>query len=112
MSPKRSPQRVTAAVGAAIAASSPRTALAAVQACWREAVGEETARRAQPVSERDGTVTIACESSTWAHELDLMGEPILERLKAAIAKAPREDETPVVQKLRFTADAARYPELG
>jgi predicted nucleic acid-binding Zn ribbon protein len=35
------------------------------------------------VGEREGVVTIACESSLWAHELDLLQGDLLERLRAA-----------------------------
>lgn len=58
----------------------PETMLADAQRAWPEAVGAAVAERAKPVSERAGVLTVACESSVWAQELDLMGEAILERL--------------------------------
>lgn len=58
----------------------PETMLADAQRAWPEAVGAAVAERARPVSERAGVLTVACESSVWAQELDLMGEAILERL--------------------------------
>jgi predicted nucleic acid-binding Zn ribbon protein len=81
--------------------SAPETLLAAVQSCWREAVGQQVAAEAEPVSERDGLVTIACRSATWAQELDLLSDELLERLNEALS-GPR------VTTLRFTADAARH----
>jgi predicted nucleic acid-binding Zn ribbon protein len=61
----------------------PATALARVQAVWGEAAGEVIAAEAQPVSERDGTVTVACRSAVWAHELELMAPELVERVNRA-----------------------------
>jgi predicted nucleic acid-binding Zn ribbon protein len=83
------------------AQTAPETLLAAVQSCWRDAVGDQVSAEAEPVSERDGQVTIACRSATWAQELDLLSDELLERLNEALS-APR------VTALRFTADAARH----
>lgn len=58
----------------------PETMLADAQRAWPEAVGAAVAERARPVSEHAGVLTVACESSVWAQELDLMGEAILGRL--------------------------------
>jgi predicted nucleic acid-binding Zn ribbon protein len=55
---------------------------------------------ASPVSERDGVITVACHSATWAQELDLLGPQILERLNANLPRP--------VKALRFTADASRH----
>ena len=74
--------------------AAPATRLAAVQAAWPGVAGEGLAGAAQPVSERDGVVTVACESGVWAHELELLGPDLLERLNAAL-------EGPRVAKLRF-----------
>jgi predicted nucleic acid-binding Zn ribbon protein len=54
----------------------PATLLAAVQRVWRDAVGDAIAAEATPVGERDGVVTVACRSATWAQELDLLGGEI------------------------------------
>jgi predicted nucleic acid-binding Zn ribbon protein len=48
-------------------------------------VGEAIAREASPVSERDGVVTVACRSSTWAQELDLLSDQILGRIRTELA---------------------------
>jgi predicted nucleic acid-binding Zn ribbon protein len=58
----------------------PATTLAGVQARWPEAVGPAIAEEAEPVSERDGIVTVACHSAVWAQELDLLGPDLAGRL--------------------------------
>jgi predicted nucleic acid-binding Zn ribbon protein len=88
-------------VAAALEGAEPATLLAAVQSAWPGAVGEAIAREASPVSEREGVVTVACRSATWAQELDLLGGRIREQLEA---------ELPVeaaVKALRFTASGDR-----
>ena len=77
----------------------PATPLAAVQRVWAEVAGPAVAREAQPVSERAGTVTIACRSAVWAQELDLMSEELVERLNAAL-------DRPLVRGLPCNATVA------
>ncbi len=89
------------ALRGALAGSAPRTLLAEVQMAWPDACGAAIAAEAEPVAERDGVITIACRSSTWASELDLMQEALRERLDAALGEGR-------VEGLRFTADAARH----
>jgi predicted nucleic acid-binding Zn ribbon protein len=68
----------------------PRTPLAAVQAVWRDTVGEGIAAAAEPLAERDGVVTIACSSAVWASELELRQADLEARLRARTgASAPR-----------------------
>jgi predicted nucleic acid-binding Zn ribbon protein len=69
---RRAPRPLAGAVVALADSLRPATGLGAVQAVWADAVGEAIAREAQPVSERAGTVTVACTSSVWAHEIGLM----------------------------------------
>jgi predicted nucleic acid-binding Zn ribbon protein len=70
--------------------------------------GDAVAAEASPVAERDGHVTVACRSATWAQELDLLQSELLQRLNTAVSTAdPKRPETPV-SALRFTADAARH----
>jgi predicted nucleic acid-binding Zn ribbon protein len=71
--------------------------LAAVQRAWSGAVGEAIAREANPVAERDGVVTVACRSATWAQELDLLADQILAQLRSQL---PDEAE---LAALRFNA---------
>ena len=72
----------------------PATVLARVQAAWPEAAGPGLVAAAQPVSERGGVVTVACESAVWANELELLGPDLLERLNGALGDAR-------IEKLRF-----------
>ena len=46
--------------------------------------GAALAAATAPVAEREGVVTIACESSLWAHELDLLQRDLLDRLNEAL----------------------------
>jgi predicted nucleic acid-binding Zn ribbon protein len=94
---RRVPRPIGEAIGAALEGSAPSTLLAAVQGAWASAVGEAIAREAAPVSERDGVVTVACGSATWAQELDLLGERILAQIRAEVADAQ------ALRGLRFTA---------
>lgn len=64
----------------------PATVLAEVQAAWPEAAGAGIAREAEPVAERDGVVELACRSSVWAQELDLMGLELTARLNAVLGR--------------------------
>jgi predicted nucleic acid-binding Zn ribbon protein len=82
----------------------PATLLAAVQEAWPAAVGATIAAEGEPVGERDGVITIACRSATWAQELDLMQTELLARLREVMGENPA--HTPL-RGLRFTADAAR-----
>jgi predicted nucleic acid-binding Zn ribbon protein len=78
----------------------PATLLAEVQRAWAHAAGEAFAAQSQPVAERDGVVTVACTSAVWAQELDLLSEPVLERLNQRLGR-------PAVRSLRPQARAAR-----
>ena len=90
----RRPRTLAEAVGVVRDATQPATLLAAVQSKWEPAVGARVAGEADPVRERDGTVTISCRAATWAQELDLLQEELLEALNRALA--PRR-----VEALRF-----------
>jgi predicted nucleic acid-binding Zn ribbon protein len=78
----------------------PATVLARVQGCWAEAVGDVVSAEAQPVTEREGVVTVSCRSSVWAEELKMMGPDLRGRLNAALG-----DDA--VTELRFTAAGLR-----
>ena len=108
MSHRRAPRRLGASLGSATRRARPRTLLAAVQAAWAHAAGEAVADEASPVAERDGVVTVACRSGTWAQELDLLQSELLERLNGALADWDEEGLEAPVRALRFTADAARH----
>ncbi len=97
MSRRRAPRPIAAALGAVVAGAEPATLLAAVQSAWPGAVGEAIAREASPVSERDGVVTVACRSATWAQELDLLSGQIASQLKQNLPDGV------VLRGFRFTA---------
>jgi predicted nucleic acid-binding Zn ribbon protein len=78
------PRRLGSTLDRLVADLAPATTLARVQARWREAVGPAVAAEAEPVSEHDGVVTVACRSAVWAQELDLLGPDLVARLNAAL----------------------------
>jgi predicted nucleic acid-binding Zn ribbon protein len=92
---RRAPRPLATAIGEALERAEPATLLAAVQRAWPAAVGEAIAREASPVAERSGVVTVACSSSAWAQELDLLGGRIVEKIRSNLPP-----ETPL-EGLRF-----------
>lgn len=78
------PRPLAAALSRVAADLAPATTLASVQRCWREVVGEALAAETEPVSERDGTVTVACRSAVWAQELQLLAPDLIERLNGVL----------------------------
>jgi predicted nucleic acid-binding Zn ribbon protein len=95
---RRSPRRLAVGVEAVIRSAEPRTPLARVQSVWREALGVRIAEEAEAVSEREGVITVACRSATWASELDLMQEELRGRLNGRLGEG-------TVRGLRVTAGA-------
>jgi predicted nucleic acid-binding Zn ribbon protein len=96
MSWRRAPRPLSFALNRVTSGLAPATILARVQGRWAEAVGELVSSEAQPVSERDGVVTVACKSSVWAQELELLGPDLLDKLNASLGDA-------TVAQLRFKA---------
>jgi Dna[CI] antecedent, DciA len=85
-------ERIGGEIDRELARSGSRDAipLAAITAAWPAAVGAAVARQAWPLRlGRDGTLHVAVASSTWAHELDLLQDAILDGLRARLA-----DSTP------------------
>jgi predicted nucleic acid-binding Zn ribbon protein len=101
VSRRRAPRSLAAPVSAALERAEPATLLAAVQSAWPGAVGDAIAREATPVGERDGVVTVACSSATWAHELDLLGPEILGKTRSRV------HDGGALRGFRFTASADR-----
>ncbi len=79
------PRPLSVALDAVVAEAEPATALARAQAAWPEVAGPALRSFAQPVAERDGVLTLACESAVWAQELEFMGADLLDRMNAAMA---------------------------
>jgi predicted nucleic acid-binding Zn ribbon protein len=88
------PRALSSALEGVVRDVAPQTLLARVQAAWTEVAGDRLAAAAAPVSEREGTVTVACKSAVWAHELELLAPDLLGRLEGALGD-------PLVTKLRF-----------
>ena len=97
---RRAPRPLAAAVEALTQRLAPATLLADVQRVWGTAAGAAVAREAQPVSERDGTVTLLCSSAVWMQEIDLIGPALVEALNGALG-ADR------VRAIRCSATAGR-----
>ena len=82
---RRSPRPIDFALQALADALEPPTLIAAVQRAWPDVAGA-FANASEPVSERGGVVTVACDSSVLAAELDLMSEMVISRLNAALGR--------------------------
>jgi predicted nucleic acid-binding Zn ribbon protein len=98
------PHPLASALDSVRAEVAPQTLLASVQETWAQVAGATVAAQADPVSEREGVITIACRTATWAQELDLMQSELLPRMREALRGGAFEDR---LEGLRFTADAAR-----
>jgi len=61
---------------------------------WAEVAGEETARHADPVALSDGLLTVQCDSTAWAKNLQLMRTAIVTELVRRFPEAG-------VQNVRF-----------
>lgn len=99
--PPGTPRTLGDALSKVLATEAPQTLLAEVQTAWAGACGAAIASHSEPVSERRGQVTIACESGAWAQELELMGGALLERLEQVVGENR-------IERLRFTADLSRH----
>ena len=91
------PRPLAVALEGVVGRAEPATQLARAQGAWAEAAGSGLAAFAEPVSERDGVLTVACESAVWAQELELLSADLLARLNAALGDAGN----PKLARLRF-----------
>ncbi len=88
------PRALSDALEGVVRDVAPQTLLARVQAAWAEVAGPGLAVAAAPLAERDGVVTIACDSGVWAQELDLLAPELLGGLETALGGR-------LVTRLRF-----------
>jgi predicted nucleic acid-binding Zn ribbon protein len=88
------PRPIGKALDEALPDARPVGLLAEVQSAWPAVAGAALADAASPVSERAGTVTVACESAVWAQELELLGPDLTRRLDEAVSGGR-------VERLRF-----------
>jgi predicted nucleic acid-binding Zn ribbon protein len=96
------PRPLATALAQALPDARPAGLLAEVQSAWPAVAGATLAGAATPVSERSGTVTVACESGVWAQELELLGADLTERLNGALAGGR-------VERLRFIVRSGPDP---
>jgi predicted nucleic acid-binding Zn ribbon protein len=78
------PRPLAALVGELERELAPASTLARVQEIWERAAGPAIGGAAQPIAERDGVLTVICESAVWAQELDLMAGELIPRLNALL----------------------------
>jgi predicted nucleic acid-binding Zn ribbon protein len=88
------PRPLGEALDKAVSEARPAGILAEAQSAWPTVAGPALAAAASPVSERAGTVTVACESAAWAQELELLGGDLARRLDEAVSAGR-------VERLRF-----------
>lgn len=104
------PRPLAGALEGVVRDAAPATLLARVQGVWTEVAGPGMAAAATPVSERDGVVTLACESGGWAQELELLAPDLAARLNAALAAAEASSQAAPaaasVRQLRFRVGSA------
>lgn len=81
---RRAPRPIGGALEALTRRLAPATLLADVQRVWEQAAGPAVAEAAQPVSEREGSVTLLCSSAVWMQEIDLMGPVLVDALNDAL----------------------------
>ena len=82
---RQGPRPVSFALDALADTLEPPTLLAAVQRVWPAASGSFVGV-SEPVAERDGIVTVACDNAIFAQELDLMSELVVTQLNAALGR--------------------------
>jgi predicted nucleic acid-binding Zn ribbon protein len=78
------PRPLSPALDRLVGELAPATTLARVQEAWERAAGPAVAAAARPIAERDGVLTVLCEASVWAQELELMAGEIVPRLNAEL----------------------------
>jgi predicted nucleic acid-binding Zn ribbon protein len=90
---RRAPRTLEPALRELAVALAPASTLGRVQVVWERAAGPAVAGAARPTAERDGVLTVTCEASVWAQELDLMSTDLIERLNDALG-------APAIRELR------------
>jgi predicted nucleic acid-binding Zn ribbon protein len=78
------PRPLAVALGNLTGVLAPASTLARVQEVWEAAVGPAIAAAARPTAEREGLVTVTCDASVWAQELELMSDALIALLNTAL----------------------------
>jgi predicted nucleic acid-binding Zn ribbon protein len=81
---RQAPRSLSTALQELTGALTPASKLARVQEVWEAAVGPAIAGAARPTAEHDGLLTVTCDASVWAQELELMSETVIPLLNAAL----------------------------
>lgn len=81
---RRAPRPLAIAVGELAGHLCPATTLARVQEVWEQVTGPAIAASATPTAERQGVLTVSCEASVWAQEIDLLSGELIPRLNDAL----------------------------
>lgn len=81
------PRSLEQALRQAQAAWSPGTQLARIQSLWPHLVGLEIAAVAAPVAENAGVLTVRCEASAWASELQMMAPRIIAAINSELGES-------------------------
>jgi predicted nucleic acid-binding Zn ribbon protein len=81
---RHAPRPLATALGELTGALAPASRLARVQEVWEGAVGPAIAAAARPTAEHDGLLTVTCEASVWAQELELMSDSLIALLNAEL----------------------------
>ena len=79
---KRDPLHISEVLKRFRANVHPKSRIAEVQNVWPMVVGKLLAGKCSPVSERGGSIKVDCESSTWASEVSMMSNEIVEKLNS------------------------------
>ena len=95
---RAAPRPLRAVLQAVTNQAAPAGLLPRVQSAWAEVAGPVVAGETQPLSERDGAVTVACASAAWAQELELLRGDLEARLNARLGDARSAHP---VRELRF-----------
>lgn len=83
---RRAPRPLSHALAELSGTLAPATVLARVQERWPAVAGPALATAAQPSAVREGVLTVRCEASVWAQELQLMAAELIPRLNDALGE--------------------------
>lgn len=84
----RAPRRLGFSIDRVAPDIAPATPLARIQAAWADAAGDQVAANAAPVALRDEVLIVACSTSAWAQELEMMQVALA---RALADRLPEED---------------------
>jgi hypothetical protein len=85
--PKNRPEHIGAIIGQMLRESHGETYVKSSEAIlrWREIVGEQIARQAQPESLKNGVLLVLVQNSVWLSQLRFMAEELQKKLNRELA---------------------------